>query len=81
MARGGPRLSFAITSTGATRSRLGETDLVFSELLPENPGWLDQDEYEERTSVGFHLGRLVKSVGQLPSAASAIAGRHDVGEE
>jgi hypothetical protein len=37
---------------------LGEADLQFSELLPEKPGWLEQEEYEERTSVGFHLERL-----------------------
>jgi hypothetical protein len=40
--------------------RLSETDLAFAELLPEKPGWLEQEEYEERTAVGFHLGRLVK---------------------
>jgi len=40
--------------------RLGEADLAFGELLPEKPSWLEQEEYEERTSVGFHLGRLVK---------------------
>lgn len=44
---------------------LGQADLEFGELLPEKPTWLEQDEYEERTSIGFHLGRLVKSVGQL----------------
>jgi hypothetical protein len=40
--------------------RLGEADLAFGELLPAKPGWLEQDEYEERTSVGFQLERLVK---------------------
>jgi hypothetical protein len=40
--------------------RLGEADLAFGELLPAKPGWLEQDEYEERTAVGFQLERLVK---------------------
>jgi hypothetical protein len=45
--------------------RLGETDLRFGELLPGKPGWLEQEEYEERTSVGFHLERLSKKVGEV----------------
>jgi hypothetical protein len=45
--------------------RLGERDLEFGELLPEKPGWVEQVEYEERTSVGFHLERLTKKVGAL----------------
>jgi hypothetical protein len=45
--------------------RLGEADLAFSELLPEKPAWLEQEEYEERTSVGFHLERLAKRVGDV----------------
>jgi hypothetical protein len=28
--------------------RLGESDLEFGELLPARPGWLEQEEYEER---------------------------------
>ena len=43
--------------------RLGEADLAFGELLPAKPGWLEQDEYEERTAVGLHLARLVKQGG------------------
>lgn len=50
--------------------RLGEADLVFGELLPEKPGWMEQAEYEERTSVGFNLERLTKSVGNLMPAYS-----------
>ena len=45
--------------------RLNEADLHFGELLPEKPGWLEQAEYEERTSVGFHLERLSKRVGEV----------------
>ena len=29
--------------------RLGEADLLFAELLPEKPWWVEQEEYEERT--------------------------------
>jgi hypothetical protein len=42
--------------------RLGEADLRFGELLPEKPAWLEQEEYEERTSVGFHPERLSKKL-------------------
>lgn len=45
--------------------QLGEADLTFAELLPEKPGWLAQQEYEERTSVGFHLGRLATRIDRL----------------
>ena len=53
--------------------RLGEADLRFGELLPEKPGWLEQEEYEERTSVGFHLERLSKKVGEVLPRELAIA--------
>ena len=55
--------------------RLGEADLRFGELLPEKPGWLEQEEYEERTSVGFHLERLSKRVGEVLPRELAIAAR------
>ena len=45
--------------------RLGEADLQFGELLPERPEWLEQEEYEERSSVGFHLERLSKKLGEV----------------
>ena len=54
---------------------LGEADLRFGELLPEKPGWLEQAEYEERTSVGFHLERLSKNVGEVLPRELAIAAR------
>ena len=56
--------------------RLGEADLRFGELLPETPGWLEQEEYEERTSVGFHLERLSKNVGEILPRALASAAPH-----
>ena len=54
---------------------MGEVDLRFGELLPEEPGWLEQEEYEERTSVGFHLERLSKKIGEVLPRELAIAAR------
>jgi len=53
---------------------LSEADLAFGELLPEKPGSIEQEEYEERTRVGFHLERLTRRAGErrvreVPSAA------------
>jgi hypothetical protein len=55
--------------------RLGEADLRFGELLPEKPGSLQQEEYEERTSVGFHLDRLSKKVREVLPRELSIAAR------
>src|SRR6266478_2923690 len=52
--------------------RLGEADLAFAELLPEKPHWMEQEEYEERTSIGFHLERLTKKVGALMPCEAAL---------
>jgi hypothetical protein len=46
--------------------RLGESDLAFAELLPAKPGWVEQAEYEERTSVGFALERIGKRICRSP---------------
>jgi hypothetical protein len=61
--------------------RLGESDLAFGELLPEKPGWLEQQEYEERTSVGFHLERLTKEVGNVLPREFAVAVRQAGSDE
>jgi hypothetical protein len=53
--------------------RLGEYDLAFGELLPDKPGWLNQEEYEERTRVGFQLERLSKVAGEMTMAHFAMA--------
>ena len=45
--------------------RLGAGDLIFGELLPEKPGWLQQEEYEDRTGVAFHLERLTKKADEF----------------
>jgi hypothetical protein len=60
--------------------RLGEDDLTFGELLPDKPGWLDQEEYEERTKVGFQLERLTKVAGEMTSAHFALAARSSMDE-
>jgi hypothetical protein len=58
--------------------RLGAADLEFGELLPAKPGWIEQDEYEERRAVGFQLERLTKRVGELTyGALCARAPSHD----
>jgi len=59
--------------------RLGEADLAFGELLPEKPGSIEQEEYEERTRVGFHLERLTRRAGELGARelASAAGGGED----
>jgi|SoiMethySBSTD1v2_1073268.scaffolds.fasta_scaffold00497_6 hypothetical protein len=51
--------------------RLGAADLEFGELLPATPPSIEQDEYEERTAVGFHLGRLTRSLGELRCRGAA----------
>jgi hypothetical protein len=61
--------------------RLGKADLAFGELLPDKPEWLERAEYEERTNVGFHLERLTKRLGELPSAAFAAATGQVIGAE
>ena len=42
--------------------QLGQADLEFGELLPEKPGWMKQDEHEERRRVGFSLERIAKKI-------------------
>jgi hypothetical protein len=66
---------------GGETYRLGDADLEFGELLPDKPGWLEQQEYEERTNVGFQLERLTKTAGELTSAQYALATRPSVDKE
>ena len=54
--------------------RLGEADLAFGELLPKKPEWLEQEEYEERTRVGFHLERLTKRMSELVTSGFGLEG-------
>jgi hypothetical protein len=46
--------------------RLGEADLDFAEVLPPKPGWLEQDEYEERTRAAFGLERIARRICSHP---------------
>ena len=55
--------------------RLSAADLEHGELLPPPPGEVEQQEYEERTRVGFNLERLVKSVDHLAFNVSASLDR------
>ncbi len=57
--------------------RLSAADLEFGELLPSKPGWLEQDEYEERTRVGFNLERLVRAVERLAVMAPHMLWKDD----
>jgi hypothetical protein len=57
---------------GAETYRLCVADLEAGDLLPEKPGWLEQDEYEERTRIGFNLERLVKSVNGIAGLAHTM---------
>jgi hypothetical protein len=61
--------------------RVGEADLAFGEVLPQKPGWMEQQEYEERTSIGLHLGRLTTSVGGLVPRELVCAARHADGDD
>jgi len=61
--------------------RLGQADLHFGELLPDKPGWLEQRDYEERTSVGFHLERLVKQLGAVFPRELTIAAQQPACDE
>ena len=45
--------------------RLGAADLEFGELLPCQPGSLEQNEYEERTRMPFTVERLAKALERL----------------
>lgn len=50
---------------GSAEYLLSEADLQFAELLPQKPGSLQQEEYEERTGVAFNLERLTKRLGEI----------------
>jgi hypothetical protein len=53
--------------------RLSAADLEFGELLPSKPGSVEQEEYQERTAVGFQLERLTKRLGELRCKAADAA--------
>jgi hypothetical protein len=55
--------------------RLCDADLAFGELLPQRPGWMEQDEYEREISIGFNLERLTKEIGRVVPALIAAGNR------
>ena len=72
-------LAFIREHIDANRSYwLGEPDVEFGELLPEKPGSITQEEYEERTRVGFTLERLAKSVRELAVGLGFSHSRQEV---
>jgi hypothetical protein len=54
--------------------RLSSADLEFGELLPEPPGSLAQEEFEEGSRVGFALDRLARAVERLEPFFPALGG-------
>jgi hypothetical protein len=55
--------------------RLDTADLEYSELLPGMPRWMEQDDYEERTRIGFNLERLVTSLDGLVALYEPVCAR------
>ena len=60
--------------------RLSEPDLLFGELLPAKPWAIEQEEFEERTRVGFQLDRLTKRVGEVFPRELATAAARETSE-
>ena len=57
--------------------RLDISELETADLLPAKPGWLEQDEYEESTRIGFSLERIAKRVcSSSPIIEVTNADRH-----
>lgn len=46
--------------------RLGESDVDFGELLPRQPGWMEEDECDEGTRLGFGVGRYARRICDSP---------------
>ncbi len=60
--------------------RVGGSDLLLGELLPAKPWSIEQEEFEEPTSVGFQLERLTKKVGDVfPTEVASVAAREASG--
>ena len=60
--------------------RLSEADLLFGELLPAKPWAIEQEEFEDRTRVGFQLERLIRKVGDAFPRELAIAAAREASE-
>ena len=46
--------------------RIGESDAEFGELLPRQPGWMEEDECDEGTRLSFSTGRYARRICQSP---------------
>jgi hypothetical protein len=61
--------------------RLAAADLEFGEILPEMPGLVEQQEYEEKERIGFSMERIAKEIGSsgygMGMLAEAIARRDE----
>jgi hypothetical protein len=61
--------------------RLSERDLLFAELLPEKPGWLEQEECEQKNALRLHVEQVARGKVAPPcsfGAPSEPEGRDDV---
>lgn len=71
-------LSFIRDHIDASKTyHLRDADLAFGELLPQKPGWMEQDEYEREISIGFNLERLTKEIGRAVPALIRAGDRPD----
>ena len=52
--------------------RLGEADLEFAGLLPEQPDWLDQDEFEKLAHRKHDLGPYARRICDSPEIVEVI---------
>ncbi|MNC87179.1 hypothetical protein D3C83_28830 [compost metagenome] len=56
---------------------LGLADLALGELLPPEPAWLAEDEYEERIRPAATLGDLPKTLDQMVGATYGMQGARE----
>lgn len=71
-------LAFIRDHVDASKSyRLCDADLAFGELMPQMPGWMEQDEYEKERGTAFNLERLTKEIGRVVPALVHLAERRD----
>ena len=53
--------------------RLDADDLAFGELLPEKPGWMEQEDYERENALRFGVERLARSSSGLDFCRASLA--------
>src|SRR5262245_41049718 len=61
--------------------RLNAADLEYGDLLPDKPRWVEQDEYEDRTRIGFNLERLVKAADRVADLTAAVQNRAELARQ